>query len=89
MLYWMCEKSKLQPTGPQLQHAIKRNFGGLDDFDTFEMFKHYIPNIDSKPDLTYIAELVIIVLCCVVSLHTYPCCSNMSFSLPIALLLDS
>ena len=52
MLYWMCEKSKFPPTGPQLQHAIKRNFGGLEDFDTFEMFKRFLKNIEDQPDLT-------------------------------------
>lgn len=30
MLYYMCKKSGLPPTWPQLEHAIKRNFGGLE-----------------------------------------------------------
>ena len=58
MLYWMCEKSKLPPTGPQLQHAIKRNFGGLEDFDTFEMFKNSLKNIENKPNLTGLSKEV-------------------------------
>ena len=58
MLYWMCEKSKLPPTGPQLQHAIKRNFGGLEDFDTFEMFKRFLKNIEDQPDLTGLSKEV-------------------------------
>ena len=54
----MCEKSKLPPTGPQLQHAIKRNFGGLEDFDTFEMFKNSLKNIENKPNLTGLSKEV-------------------------------
>ena len=31
MLYWMCEKSEGHPLSwPQLNHAIRRNFGGLE-----------------------------------------------------------
>ena len=30
MLYYMCERSGRPPTWPQLEHAIKRNFGGLE-----------------------------------------------------------
>ena len=58
MLYWMCEKSELPPTGPQLQHAIKRNFGGLEDFDTYEIFKDSLKNIENKPDLTGLSKEV-------------------------------
>ena len=58
MLYWMCEKSKLPPTGPQLQHAIKRNFGGLEDFDTFDIFKRFLKNIEDQPDLTGLSKKV-------------------------------
>ena len=44
MLYWMCEKSGRPPTWPQLEHAIRRNFGGmeLDEMDTLEEFKREI-----------------------------------------------
>lgn len=31
MLYWMCEKTGMPPSRQQLNHAIKRNFGGLED----------------------------------------------------------
>ena len=31
MLYWMCEKTNMPLTGPQLVHAIRRNFGGLEE----------------------------------------------------------
>ena len=54
MLYWMCEKSNCPPTGPQLEHAIKRNFGGY--FDTFSIFSHHLPNLGSAPDFTNVKE---------------------------------
>ena len=59
MLYWMCEKSNLPPTGPQLKHAICRNFGGMesDELDTLEEFKRYIP-VSDPPDLQSIPEEV-------------------------------
>ena len=57
MLYWMCKKSGLPPTWPQLKHAIRRNFGGMesDELDTLEEFKQYIhltdtPNLQSIPE---------------------------------------
>ena len=59
MLYWMCEKSGLPPTGPQLKHAICRNFGGMesDELDTLEEFQRCIP-IRDPPDLQSIPEKV-------------------------------
>ena len=51
MLYWMCAKTKMPPSRPQLEHAIKRNFGGLDDDDLkpHEEFMKEIEFIESKP----------------------------------------
>ena len=54
----MCQKSQNPPTGPQLQHAIKRNFGGLNDFDTYDIFKRYLKNIEDQPDLTGLSKEV-------------------------------
>ena len=61
MLYWMCEKSNLPPTGPQLKHAICRNFGGMesDELDTLEEFKKQI-HISDQPDLQSIPQKVYI-----------------------------
>ena len=45
----------MPPTGPQLVHAIKRNFGGLEEIglDPERMFLEKLPtNIDEPPDLT-------------------------------------
>ena len=55
MLYWMCEKTKKPPYGPQLVHAIRRNFGGLRELDPEKMFRKQLPSdIDEPPDLTNI-----------------------------------
>ena len=37
---------------PQLKHAVKRNFGGLDHekIDTYKIFKQHLKDIDHKPD---------------------------------------
>ena len=58
MLYWMCEKSNSPPTGPQLEHAIKRNFGGLDSLNTDEIFKKHLGNLGTPPDLSNATEEV-------------------------------
>ena len=45
----------MPPTGPQLVHAIRRNFGGLSekDLDPEKIFWELLPkNIDKSPDLT-------------------------------------
>ena len=57
MLYWMCDKSNCPPTGPQLKHAIKRNFGGLEDFNTYEIFKKHLLNIEKQPEISAIVKV--------------------------------
>ena len=44
MLYYMCEKSRQPLTWPQLEHAIKRNFGGLEsqNLNPFQEFESVI-----------------------------------------------
>ena len=52
----------MPPTGPQLVHAIKRNFGGLqdEDLDPEIKFREKLPNnIDESPDLRTIPPEVI------------------------------
>ena len=55
MLYWMCNNSKGHPLSwPQLEHAIRRNFGGLEskDLNPLEEFKREIgPMRDTDEDL--------------------------------------
>ena len=52
MLYHMCEESRHPPTWPQLEHAIKRNFGGLESekLDPFEEFQKLIPMNEELPE---------------------------------------
>jgi hypothetical protein len=61
MLYWMCEKTNMPLTGPQLVHAIRRNFGGLEEsgVDPEKIFFKSLPiNIEEAPDLTNIDPVV-------------------------------
>ena len=50
MLYYMCEQSGMAPTRLQLEHAIKRNFGGLesDDCNPFVEFMNQIPRSEES-----------------------------------------
>lgn len=38
MLYWMSAKTNSVLTRPQLEHAVRRNFSGFDEFDPVSMF---------------------------------------------------
>lgn len=64
MLYYMCEESRRPPTSPQLEHAIKRNFGGWES-DQWSPFKEFtklipmdqeLPNIPDEVIFKYICE---------------------------------
>ena len=50
----MCKATKCHPTNQQLEHAIKRNFGGFDShFDTYDIFHEYLNQIqvvETTPD---------------------------------------
>ena len=48
MLYWMCEKTQSDPTNKQLEHAIKRNFGGYEKVNAFDIFKLNIPQFETE-----------------------------------------
>ena len=50
MLYWMCEKTQSDPTNKQLEHAIKRNFGGHLKINAFEIFKSKIARFITKSE---------------------------------------
>lgn len=53
----MCTNSKRQLTDAQLQHAIKRNFGGFDDINTYEIFKNHLKGLEHSPDLKQIEDI--------------------------------
>ena len=44
----MCERSQSEPTGDQLEHAIKRNFGGQEEVQAYEIFKSKIPQLMAR-----------------------------------------
>ena len=49
MLYWMCQKCECPPTGTQLEHVVKRNFGGY--FNTFEIFIRNLGNLSNADNM--------------------------------------
>jgi len=61
----MCEKTKnySSPSWPQLEHIIKRNFGGLelDELNPYEEFEKLIPMRREPPNLTDVPTQVTIV----------------------------
>ena len=69
MLYWMCDKSEGHPlSGKQLEHAIKRNFGGLesDSLNPVEVFKEAVDFGNSRHwyDFTTLPAEVSLILTC-------------------------
>ncbi len=54
MLYWMCQRCKGHPLSSlQLEHAICRNFGGLEseEIKPLQVFHEEIGHIDNSLDL--------------------------------------
>ena len=45
MLYWMSARSRSILTRPQLEHAIRRNFSGFDEFDPIDKFKSQLQEL--------------------------------------------
>ena len=64
MLYWMCKNSGRPLTSYQLEHAIKRNFSGLEEIDTYEMFKSKVKDLEKKFDLSNIPQEVNTIIMC-------------------------
>ena len=56
MLYWMCNQSKgvLPLSGAQLEHAIRRNFGGLEDdsVNPYDEVHKAVGHLENKQDLS-------------------------------------
>ena len=42
MLYWMIKKTNQPLTMKQLEHAVRRNFGGLDEVDAIGIYQKNI-----------------------------------------------
>ena len=42
------KKSRLEPTWPEMVHAIKRNFGGLDLIDPVKIFETNMQNMETQ-----------------------------------------
>ncbi len=39
MVYKLAEEHGREPRWPEIEHAIRRNFGGLDEIDPVDVFK--------------------------------------------------
>lgn len=48
MLYWMCKATECRPTDEQLENAIKRNFGGFKQLDTYKIFTDHLEMIQQS-----------------------------------------
>ena len=48
MIYGFMKRSGDFPTWSELQHAILRNFGGLDDIHPVEVFEKHLQNVDKN-----------------------------------------
>ena len=46
----MCKTAREPPSWQQIEHAIRRNFGGFDEFDTIEVFKSKIHHFREVPE---------------------------------------
>ena len=55
----MCDKSPSSPTGMQLEHAIRRNFGGLEEinFNSLDIFAEKLPMLKKEPNFDDYAGL--------------------------------
>ena len=48
MVYSIAGEKEREPTWPELEHAIRRNFGGLDEINPVEFFKKHFPKNKRK-----------------------------------------
>ena len=47
MLLWLCDKSGEKINSCQLEHVVKRNFGGVEEIDSWKVFKN---NLGKLPE---------------------------------------
>ena len=57
MVYSIAAKSGERPRWHQLEHAIKRNFGGLVEGEPVEIFKRYYPETDVSLPFLSLTEM--------------------------------
>ncbi len=48
MVYGFMKRSGEFPTWAELQHAILRNFGGLDEIHPIDVFEKHLKNVDKN-----------------------------------------
>ena len=42
MMYWLCKESGQHPNRQQLEHVIRRNFGGSETVNCMDIFSKYL-----------------------------------------------
>jgi len=66
MVFGFASQSRSTPTWCELQHAILRNFGGLDDVEPVKVFAKHLRQIDKDAEVcalyTYIPVLTLLTL---------------------------
>ena len=59
MLYWLCASTGCDPTDRQIEHAVRRNFGGLEELNTYEIFLKHLKNVPkTKADASNVSLIV-------------------------------
>ena len=48
MVYRMAEEARREPRWFEVEHAIRRNFGGLDELDPVKIFKKHFSSLGSR-----------------------------------------
>ena len=50
MMYWLCKESGQHPNRQQLEHAIRRNFGGSENVNCMDIFSKFLPILEEEND---------------------------------------
>ena len=52
MIYGFAAKSRQPPNWSEMEHAIRRNFGGLDNVNPLQVFSSKIQNVEKFPEVS-------------------------------------
>ena len=57
MVYGFSKRSETYPTWNELQHAIMRNFGGLDTVQPLQVFDRKIQGVDKHAEVNILVQI--------------------------------
>ena len=84
MVFGFSSRSSSMPTWRELQHAILRNFGGLDDVKPVEVFAKHLRQIDTDAAVCSVIIYLIIqsicILCSVLTIWHVVICLDASLT---------